>query len=255
MSRFFIEDNFNAFAVKKALLEDRKTIADRKLVVEKMRDLHEYGLKKFMKDRGLSSHWREKTNLTNVIWPFKQANGGSVTYLRIGYGKNKQQIDEMSKYLRLYSFSDKGYLKDDMAFHYITQLQVALNENSWKVGLYLGKHGWFEQNNLVKKLSQKDNKDKFLKLISQVINNGYRLYLYTESCDFEYSDSKSFVNDIIKYNGQGISYSIHIFNLRDKDDEMNTNENILNFIKNEFDKLLDLYEFIAWSEINKYINI
>lgn len=36
---------------------------------------------------------------------------------------------------------------------------------------------------------------------------------------------------------------------------MNTNENILNFIKNEFDKLLDLYEFIAWSEINKYINI
>lgn len=79
--------------------------------------------------------------------------------------------------------------------------------------------------------------------------------MYTESCDFEYSDSKSFVNDIIKYNGQGISYSIHIFNLRDKDDEMNTNENILNFIKNEFDKLLDLYEFIAWSEINKYINI
>ena len=85
MSVFFTESDFKAFEVRKAMLEDTKTIADRKIVVEKMRDLHKCGIGNFMKSKGLNPHWREKTNLTNVIWPLKQANGGSVTYLRLGY--------------------------------------------------------------------------------------------------------------------------------------------------------------------------
>ena len=255
MSKFFIESDFKAFEMKKALSEDPRIIADRKLVVEKMRDLHKSGLGNFMKSKGLSSHWREKTNLTNVIWPLKQANGGSVTYLRLGYGKSKDKIDILGRYLRLYSFNDRGYLKDDMAFHYITQIQLALDESEWNTSLYLGKHGWLEQNNLVNKIKIQNNKSKFIELLDDIVKNGYILRLYLENETKAYKDSKSFINDMIKYTNEGTTYTIHIINSRSKSDEMNDIKKIIPFIECEFDKLIGLYKFISWDENNNYINI
>ncbi|MBP3928543.1 MAG: hypothetical protein J6D47_03105 [Peptostreptococcaceae bacterium] len=253
MSVFFTESDFKAFEVRKAMLEDTKTIADRKIVVEKMRDLHKCGIGNFMKSKGLNPHWREKTNLTNVIWPLKQANGGSVTYLRLGYGKSKEQIDNLSKYLKLYSFNDRGYLKDDMAFHYITQIQIALDESEWNTSLYLGKHGWLEQNNIVNKIKAENNKNKFIELLDDIIDNGYILRLYLEEETIEYKNSKAFINDMTRYTNDGITYTIHIINSREKLDDNNEIKKIIPFIKSEFGKLLDLYYFMSWSENNNYI--
>ena len=255
MGKYFIDSDFRAFEWEKARLEDKPIIADRRIVVDRMRSLHEEGLSRFMKSKGLYPHWKEKTNLTNVIYPFMKANGGSVTYIRMGYGKNKAKIDILSKYLQVFKLNSRGYLTDDMAFHYITQLQLALNEEGWNIALYLGKDGWFEQKNLVKKLSTNGNKSKFINLLEELFNYGYTLYLNSENGRYYYEDMEDYVNDIIDYSNEGVSYTIRIANEREIDDKMNDRDLILDFVKDEFSKLIDIYNFISWDTDNNYIGI
>lgn len=255
MGKYFIESDFNAFAIEKATLEDQAIIADRRIVVERMRVLHEEGLKKFMNAKGLHPHWNEKLNLTNVIYPYIKANAGRVTYLRMGYGKPKSKIDKLSKHLQMYKFNSRGTLVDDMAFHYITQIQIALDEDGWNTALYLGKHAWLEQKNLVNKLSMGDNRMKFEKLLEELYDEGYTLYLNLEQWNYYYEDIENYVDDIIKYSNEGVSFTVHIANEREVDDEMNDRDRILNFIKVEFTKLVGIYNFISWDTDNNYIGI
>ncbi len=255
MGKYFIDSDFDAFALEKATLEDQAIIADRRIVVERMRVLHEEGLKKFMNSKGLHPHWNEKLNLTNVIYPYMKANAGKVTYLRMGYGKQKSKIDKLSKHLQMYKFNSRGTLVDDMAFHYITQIQIALDENGWNIALYLGKHAWLEQKNLVKKLSMGDNRISFEKLLEELNEEGYTLYLYSEQGDYYYEDIEEYVDDIIEYSNEGVSFTIHIANEREVNDEMNDRDKILDFIKDEFAKLVGIYNFISWDTDNNYIGI
>ena len=255
MGKYFINSDFDAFALEQAILDDQAIIADRRIVVERMRVLHEEGLKKFMNSKGLHPHWNEKLNLTNVIYPYMKANGGSVTYLRMGYGKHKTKIDKLSKHLQMYKFNSRGSLVDDMAFHYITQIQRALNEKKWNTALYLGKHAWLEQKNLVNKLAIGDNRLKFMTLLEQLYDEGYTLYLYSEQGDYYYEDIDDYTDDIINYSNDGISFTIHIANEKEIDDEMNDRDLILGYIKNEFSKLIEIYNFISWDNGNNYIGI
>ena len=140
-----------------------------------------------------------------------------------------------------------------MAFHYITQIQIALDESEWNTSLYLGKHGWLEQNNIVNKIKTENNKNKFIELLDDIIDNGYILRLYLEEETIEYKNSKAFINDMTRYTNDGITYTIHIINSREKLDDNNEIKKIIPFIKSEFGKLLDLYYFMSWSENNNYI--
>ena len=56
-----------------------------------------------------------------------------------------------------------------------------------------------------------------------------------------------------RYTNDGITYTIHIINSREKLDDNNEIKKIIPFIKSEFGKLLDLYYFMSWSENNNYI--
>lgn len=255
MSKYFIDSDFDAFALKKAMSDDQAIIADRKIVVERMRVLHEGGLKKFMNTNGLHPHWKEKLNLTNVIYPYIKANGGQVTYIRMGYGKHKSKIKELSERLQIFKLNEKGVLMGDMAFHYVTQIQIALDEDGWNIALYLDKHGWLEQNNLAKKLSIHKNRIDFKNLLEELYNEGYNLYLYSGQSNCCYRNIEHYIDDIIKYVNQGFSFSIHIVNEKEKDDEMNDRDKILDYTKDEFSKLIKLYNFISWDTNNNYIGI
>lgn len=255
MGKYFINSDFDAFAIEKATLEDQAIIADRKIVVERMGVLHEEGLKKFMNSKGLYPHWNEKLNLTNVIYPYMKANAGRVTYLRMGYGKHKSKIDKLSKHFQMYKFNNRGSLVDDMAFHYITQIQIALDEEGWNTALYLGKHAWLEQKNLVNKLSIGDNRLKFIMLLEQLYDEGYTLHLYSEQGDYYYEDIDDYIDDIVNYSNGGISFTMHIANEKEIDDDMNDRSLILDYVKNEFNKLVGVYNFISWDTDNNYIGI
>lgn len=258
MGKFFVDSDFDAFDWNKRTSEDQGVIADRKVVVERLRGLHKDGLKKFMNSNGLNSHWDEKNHLTNVIYPFYKANGGSVSYVRLGYGKSKPQFKELAKYLQMLSFTDKGGLKDDIAFHYVTQVQMALYEEGWNVAIYLGKHAWFEQKNLANKLKIHGFRNEFINILDTLLEENYQLCIYNDKYenDFEpYETSEMFIEDIIRFADDGDTFVIHIVNRREIDDEMNDRDLILDFVKGEFSKLLDAYNFISWSKSNHFMAV
>lgn len=254
MGKFFLDSDFKAFDRKFARSTDEKIIANRMITVNKFRDLHEQGLKKIMNSNELHAHW-QKQHLTNVVWPLKQANGEYVDYVRIGYGKSKQEIKELSQILSLFSINDKGYMKDDMAFHYVTQLQLSINEDEWNVALYLGHHGWLEQKNLVNKVkNNKKEKDLLKDTLNFLQDKGYILYIYSELGDYYYEDASEYINEIIDYSNKGVSFTIHICKELDKDDEKNDIQKILPYLITEFKILMPIYKFIAWdSKKNNYL--
>lgn len=255
MGKYFLESDFKAFDSSLARRIDDKVIANRILVVNKLRNLHEQGLKNMMGKNDLYPHW-QKTHLTSVVWPLKQANGEYVDYVRMGYGKPKDKIKELAKILQMYIINDKGFMKDDMAFHYVTQLQLAVNEDGWNIALYLGNHGWLEQKNLVKKLENNiSQREEFDKMLKNVMDNGYVLYLYSDVGNYYYENSEEYINDIIEYSNKRISFTIHIANEKDEESSENSTDKVLNFIVNEFCELIPIYKFIAWDPIdNNYIN-
>lgn len=255
MGKYFLESDFKAFDSSLARRTDDKVIGNRIYVVNKLRDLDEQGLKTYMLKNDLHSHW-QKAHLTSVVWPLKQANGEYVDYVRMGYGKSKEHIKQLGKILQMYSINDKGFMKDDMAFHYVTQLQLSINENGWNIALYLGHYGWLEQKNLVSKLSENSSKrEEFKNLLDYLIDNKYVLYLYSDIGDYYYEDTEEYINDIIDYFHKGTSFTIHIANEQDKESNENETNRILTFLIAEFDKLMPLYKFISWDPIeNNYIN-
>lgn len=254
MGRFFLESDFKAFDSNLARSTDERVISNRMNVMNKFRDLHEQGLNKFMNSNGLHCHWK-KEHLTNVIWPLKQANGEYVDYIRMGYGKSKPELKELSKIADLFSVNEKGFMKDDMAFHCITQLQISLNEDSWNVSLYIDKKGWLEQNNLVKKIDDRERKDELIELLTAIYEQGYKLYIYSkEKGNYYYEDVEEYVDDIISYSKSGVSFSVSISREFDKEDEENDLEKTLPNIIHEFNKLMPLYKFIAWNyKKNNYL--
>ena len=146
-------------------------------------------------------------------------------------------------------------MKYDMAFHYVTQLQLSINEKGWNIALYLGYYGWLEQKNLVNKLFENSSRrEEFKNLLDYIIDNNYVLYLCSDVGDNYYEDTDEYINDIIDYFHKGISFTIYIANEQDKESKENETNRILNFLIDEFDKLMSLYKFISWDPTqNNYI--
>lgn len=255
MSKFFIESDFKAFDKALAKSENPSVIANRNIVVGRLRDLHIGGLKAYMEGLGLYPHWKEKTNLTNVVYPFFKANGGSVTYIRLGYAKNKAKMDEYAKRVGMAQLTDKSYLKDDMAFHYLAQIQLALDENGWDTSFYLGHHGWIEQNNLVKKISNKDNRLEFESILEVLKSDGYALNIGDDISSSSYKKVSSFVDALIDLTNRGAIYTIYIFKHKTVNSVENDKDLIIDYVEGEFTKLLPLYTFVSWSIDNNYIGI
>jgi hypothetical protein len=254
MSRFFLESDFEAYRDDLARSNDEKIISNRMFVVEKLRDLHEQGLKKFMNSNGLYEHW-QKQHLTSVVWPLKQANGEYVNYVRMGYGKSKQQMKELSKILGLTSINDKGYMKDDMAFHYVTQLQIALDEYGWNIALYLGDKGWLEQRNLVKKIeSSKVQEESLIEILRSLQEKGFILYIHLDSESYYFENAEDYLTYIVDYSNKKVNFRMHICKELERDSEYNDLQGTLQFIIKEFNLLMPLYKFVAWdSTKNNYL--
>lgn len=252
MINFFTINDFQAFDEQLAQSTDEKVIANRMETVNKLRNLHEFELRDMLQKMGLYPHWK-KEHLTNVVWPLKQANGEYVDYIRMGYGKPKAKIQQLAKLVGL-KIVDTNYVKDDMAFHHITQLQISLNQSKWSIALYLDKKGWIEEKNLTNKITKFPQYYKeFYMLLETILQEGYTLYLYSEIGNYYYEDINSYIDDIIKYSHSGVSYTIHISKELQPDDAHNDISIIADYIKSEFDILIDLYTFISWSENNNYI--
>lgn len=255
MSKYFIKSDFAAFDKALATSESSSVIANRMIVQERLRDLHLGGLKAFMLSKGLYPHWKEKTNLTNVLYPFFKANGGSVTYIRLGYSKNKIKIDEYAKRIGMAKITDKSYLKDDMAFHYLSQLQLALNEDGWDVSFYLGHHGWIEQNNLVKKISDKSNREEFEALLEELVLDGYDLNIGDDISSTTYKKASEFTKALIDATNIGATYTIYICKNKTEHSVENNRDTIMGYVCGEFTKLFPLYRFVSWDVDNNYIGI
>lgn len=254
MGKYFLESDFKAFDSSLARKTDDKVIANRLYVVNKLRALDEQGLKSYMLKNDLHSH-KQKAHLTSVVWPLRQANGEYVDYVRMGYGKSKEHVIELAKILQMYSINNKGFMKYDMAFHYVTQLQLSINEKGWNIALYLGYYGWLQQKKLVNKLFENSSRrEEFKNLLDYIIDNNYVLYLCSDVGDNYYEDTDEYINDIIDYFHKGISFTIYIANEQDKESKENETNRILNFLIDEFDKLMPLYKFISWDPTqNNYI--
>lgn len=252
MNKFFTVNDFKAFDEELAKSTDEKVIANRMETVNKLKSLHEFELRGIVKKMGLSPHWK-KEHLTNVVWPLKQANGEYVDYVRMGYGKPKSKIQKLAKLVGL-QIVDTNYIKDDMAFHHVTQLQISLNQDNWCIALYLDKKGWVEEKNLTNKVKSFPHYYKeFYYLLNDIMQDGYILYLYSEKGNYYYEDIDEYIADIIEYSNSGVSYTIHICKELEPDDCNNDTDLIANYVQDEFNKLGSIYKFISWDEDNNYI--
>lgn len=253
MSKFFIESDFKAFDKALATSEEPSVIANRNIVVGRLRDLHIGGLKAFMANNNLYPHWKEKTNLTNVVFPFFKANGGSVTYIRLGYAKSKDKIDEYAKRVGMAKITDKSYLKDDMAFHYLAQIQLDLDEDGWDTSFYLGHHGWVEQNNLVKKISDKANREEFEAILEELLLDGYDLNIGNDVSSTTYKKVSEFTEALIDATNIGATYTIYVCKNKTEHSAENDKDKIIDYVCGEFNKLMPLYRFVSWDLENNYI--
>lgn len=263
-SKFFIQADFDAFDKKFATSEDEKVIGKRQYVVDnRFRYLHfdegsGQGLVDFFKQHNLHPHW-EKNHLTNVIWPFPVANGGYVDYVRMGYGKDKFLVKELAKRSGIFTeITDLG-VREAIAFFCVTQLQIGLNQNGWWINLYMDKKGWLEQYNLLAKInSSKKNRKKFVDLLEDIEKKGYEFYLTTnpyEELDYDVNNAEDFINTIENLRNTKKSFSVSIEKFYDKN-ALENNHDMLKYLKNEFVKLLPLYNFISWHpEKNNYLGI
>lgn len=212
----------------------------------------------FFKKYDLHPHWK-KNHLTNVIWPFPIANGGWVDYVRMGYGKDKKLVKELAKRTGVFTeITDRG-VRDAIAFFCVTQLQIGLNQSGWWINLYIDKKGWIEQYNLLEKInSSKTKMAQFIKML-QIINcEGYKFYIYPQSYQnlyYDEDDPKEFIDTLeeLRKNKESFSISIEKFHERDA---VENNHYMLKYLKQEFTKLMPLYNFISWHpQKNNYCGI
>lgn len=251
--RYFEKADFDAFHEDRATSHEDWVIAQRKDVADKFRRLHvgnrgNVGLGNFAKDYGLFPHWRVE-HLTNIYWPLQIANGEWVDYLRIGYGKQKLFIDEMSKKAGVFAQLNAQGTYHQMAFHYITQLEVFINQRAWGVSVYIGKNAWLEQRNLLVKLQDTHNRQKFCELIELALEQGYTPGIWIHSLDNEwmsFDDPEAFLADVMRLIGDKQLVPIEVGMSLGPDHPANETNQILGFVKERVAELIDIYNYASW---------
>lgn len=84
----------------------------------------------------------------------------------------------------------------------------------------------------------------------------YTLYIYSEEKgSYYYEDEGTFIEDIINYTDNKVSYTIHIVKEHARD-SVHNDENIEKYLEEEFTKLMALYKFMSWHpQDNNYIGL
>lgn len=252
MKKFFSDQDFDIFSAQYATSEDPEIIKKRKIVFEKFRDLHENHLKEFCRRIDLHPH-HQPQHLTNVYYPFKEANGGYVDYMRLGYGKEHRQITNM--------YRTNGFTREDMAFYKVVQLQTYINEYGFGVDLYLDKSDVIEHTNIAKKISIPSHYNKIVSLIDGFIDEYVPMLLIYEK-DEPYqskytpvyiSNGRDFLDKYLHLYNSKQMFSVIVDIQIDKDD--NTNDICLypEFVKKTFLELFPLYKELSWSITNNYL--
>lgn len=254
MGNFFLESDFNAFDIEKSKSKDKIILEKRRVAAEKLRELNNLGLFEFMNSKGLSSHW-EKQYITSITWPLKRVNDECVDRVYLSYGKNRADFRKLIKLLNLYNNIEGNRIEEDMVFSYIPRIELGLDANSWNTAFYLDKYGNIEQRNLVNKIRKNyDLKERFKNILIALESKGYKLYLIKDNTLLNYEDETDYVEDIIKYTEGGERYTLTIRKDYDKNHINNSRKEILDFVKSEFDNLMEVYYFISWdSEGNDYL--
>ncbi|EGT3616300.1 hypothetical protein FHH43_08650 [Clostridium perfringens] len=254
MGNFFLESDFRAFDIDKSSSRDKFILEGRRVTAEKLRELHNAGLLEFMNSRGLNSHW-EKQYTTSITWPLKRVNDECVDRIYLSYGKNRSDIRKLIKMLNIFHDIDGSRIEDDMIFNYIPQIQLGLDANSWNTALYLDKYSTIEQRNLVNKIRKNyELKEKFENILMALEDKGYKLYLIKDNDYRGYENESDYVEDIIRYTDSGEKYCLSIRKDYDKKHSSNSRSQIIDFVKGEFDNLMDVYYFMSWdSEENDYL--
>lgn len=262
---FFLSEHFAAVAESKATSTDPAVIDARKRVIEEcLKPLHQGaggvpGLRDFMAARGLHPHWMP-VHLTNVWWPYHEANGGWVDYLRLGYGKEELFVRELAKRSGVYQRLNASGTYDSMAFHHVTQLQVGIAEYGWWVNWYQHHDAWLEQKNWLEKMNRtSDHRREAFSLLDSLQDAGYSFVIYPEhdpSNPVEANSPEEFLQLISRYreNGDAISLSIELG--FDSDGRENSWDVVPGLVRQEFDRLLPLYHFTSWHpRSNHYLNL
>ncbi len=265
---FLLDSDFNAFNINYATSTDPNIIKNREYVINRFKYLYDNqgnieGLGKFFASKELFPHpeyERKHTNLTNIIWPFFAANGNHVDYLRMGFGKPGNLVKELAKRSKAFTQITNYGEYDSMAFYCVTQLQIGLNENFWWINIYIDKQGWLETNNLLAKLNYSNNlKQEFIDLLTSIVNEHYQLNIYINSSlckSYNNTDPFEFINKLNLLKSKNASFSISIEKIHTKNSVENSKSTILNYLKDEFEKLLPLYNFISWHpQNNNYLGI
>lgn len=246
MGNFFLESDFSAFDIEKSKSRDKLILERRRIAAEKLRELHNLGLLEFMNSRGLNSHW-EKQYTTSITWPVKRINDECVDRVYVSYGKNRDDIRRLIKVLELLKELEGNRIEDDKVFKYIPQLQLGLNSNSWNTALYLDELSYVEQRNLVNKIRRNNElKNRFKSILMALEDKGYKLYILKGDEYWVYNDETDYLDDIIKYTDSNERYGISIKKDYGKDHRENNRNTILEFLKDEFENLMDAYYFVSW---------
>ncbi|MDZ5252514.1 hypothetical protein [Clostridium sp. LIBA-8841] len=254
MGNFFLESDFRAFDIDKSRNRDKFILEGRRVTADKLRELHNSGLLEFMNSRGLSSHW-EKQYITSITWPSKRVNDEYVDRIYLSYGKNRADIRKLIKVLNLFHDIEGNRIEDDMVFNYIPQIQLGISGDSWNTALYLDKYSTIEQRNLVNKIRKNyELKEKFENILMALEDKGYKLYLIKDNDYRGYENESEYVEDIIRYTDNGEKYCLTIRKDYDKKHSSNSRSQIIDFVRGEFDNLMDVYYFVSWdSEENDYL--
>lgn len=254
MGNFFLESDFRAFDIDKSRSRDKFILEGRRVTADKLRELNNAGLLEFMNSRGLSSHW-EKQYITSITWPLKRVNNEYVDRIYLSYGKNRADIRKLIKMLNLFHDIDGNRIEDDMVFNYIPQIQLGIDANYWNTALYLDKYSTIEQRNLVNKIRKNyELKENFKNILMALEDKGYKLYLIKDNNSRIYENESDYVEDIIRYTDSGEKYGLTIRKDYDKKHNSNSRSKIMDFVKGEFDNLMDVYYFVSWdSSENDYL--
>jgi len=252
MNKFFSDQDFDIFSEQYATSDEDEVIQKRKIVFEKFRDLHENHLKEFCRYLDLHPH-HQPQHLTNVYYPFKEANGGYVDYMRLGYGKEHRQILNMYRKI--------GFSREDMAFYKVVQLQTYINEDGFGVDLYLDKSDVIEHANIAKKISTPLYYNKIASMIDELADKYIPILLIYERYEPHQSkykpvyinSGKDFLDKYMYLYNSKQMFSVIVDIQLDRNDEINDIRLYPKFVMKAFIELYPLYKELSWSITNNYL--
>lgn len=258
MSRqpFWEDADFACLKRAVARSEDQSVMAARMRVVHKLWALHTESLGGFMRKHGLYPHWQKK-HWTNVPWPEPVANGGWVTYLRLGYGKNAEMVRLLAKRSGVFEELTRDGRYDKMAFHLVSMLQVGIDGGGWWVNFYMDDMAWLEQFNLLEKVRHPEHRDELIRLLDDLQVAGYELVLYREIGEdkklvFAYPDEFLEAWQTHREQEKPVLVSVEL-PVRPDAPEDDTRQ-LPSFVLAEFERLLPLYRFCSWDpEKNSFL--